>query len=586
MTDTPGGLPPAGWYPDPYGAPHERWWDGAQWTEHTTPPPVAEPVQPTHQAPAEPAQQSEPVQQSKPVQQSEPIQQSEPVQQEQPAQQGYPSQQAQPVQQEQPAQQYSPFEQRAVQEPVAQLSEDTSARQEPDYPEYESTFEATQQQPSPSWGAPVSAGPAAAAKPAPSFDELFGNQPTNEPASPESTTPSPTATSEQFFSRAATTDSAATSQQFAAPAAESDFDSLFGGSTQGHDTASTSAQNFDAVGAQPAADPFAGVPASGQSPFGQQSYPSSSGTPAAKDAAFDFSMIVSGAAAPGQSAGGGAGAAGDSFSTWSNEDYVDPPRNPAATASVAFGVLSFVIVGLGGLLGIVFGAIGLLRANRFAADGDGPVGRTKSVVGIALSVIGTIVSVALVLFVIPGIINPTSNAAGGNGGDDASSIVAATASTPNGGIALADGELATITFPDTADPSIQFSITGITVDPTCTEDPELVLSPNNGQFIAVTMTFTTAADYASQLSTGGLLLVSPTDFVGYLPDGTSVNGSDAGLSCVPEAEQLPDGIPAGATTTATMILDMSPTATSITYSPVGVTGLDTSQTFWEWSIPR
>ncbi|MFG3368777.1 phospholipid scramblase-related protein [Streptomyces sp. NPDC048156] len=29
---------PAGWYPDPQGAPQTlRWWDGAQWTEHTSP---------------------------------------------------------------------------------------------------------------------------------------------------------------------------------------------------------------------------------------------------------------------------------------------------------------------------------------------------------------------------------------------------------------------------------------------------------------------------------------------------------------------------------------------------------------------
>ncbi|WP_440712091.1 DUF2510 domain-containing protein [Gordonia sp. FQ] len=28
---------PAGWYPDPNGAPLQRYWDGAAWTEHTAP---------------------------------------------------------------------------------------------------------------------------------------------------------------------------------------------------------------------------------------------------------------------------------------------------------------------------------------------------------------------------------------------------------------------------------------------------------------------------------------------------------------------------------------------------------------------
>jgi len=189
--------------------------------------------------------------------------------------------------------------------------------------------------------------------------------------------------------------------------------------------------------------------------------------------------------------------------------------------------------------------------------------------------------------VLPGIINPTSNGAN-NGGttDDSSNIVAAAPATANGGILLAEGELGTITFPDTEDPSIQFSVTGVTVNPTCTEDPELVLSPNNGEFVAITMTFTTAAEYTNEMSTGGLLLVSPTDFSGYLADGTSIVSSDAGLSCIPESEQLPDGIPAGETVTATMVLDLSSAVTSFTYSPVGVSGLSTTDTFWEWPIPR
>ncbi len=30
-----GGLPPAGWYPDPWQQAPQRWWDGRVWTSHT-----------------------------------------------------------------------------------------------------------------------------------------------------------------------------------------------------------------------------------------------------------------------------------------------------------------------------------------------------------------------------------------------------------------------------------------------------------------------------------------------------------------------------------------------------------------------
>jgi len=36
MTST---QPPPGWYPDPYGGPELRWWDGQQWTGYTAPRP-------------------------------------------------------------------------------------------------------------------------------------------------------------------------------------------------------------------------------------------------------------------------------------------------------------------------------------------------------------------------------------------------------------------------------------------------------------------------------------------------------------------------------------------------------------------
>ena len=46
MPDYPSAPPPASWYPDPAGAPAERWWDGTQWSEHLRAVPTAAPVIP------------------------------------------------------------------------------------------------------------------------------------------------------------------------------------------------------------------------------------------------------------------------------------------------------------------------------------------------------------------------------------------------------------------------------------------------------------------------------------------------------------------------------------------------------------
>ncbi|MFF0157119.1 phospholipid scramblase-related protein [Streptomyces sp. NPDC005263] len=53
---------PAGWYPDPHGAPQTlRYWDGAQWTQHTNPDQQAAQGKPTQQAaPQMPQQQAGP----------------------------------------------------------------------------------------------------------------------------------------------------------------------------------------------------------------------------------------------------------------------------------------------------------------------------------------------------------------------------------------------------------------------------------------------------------------------------------------------------------------------------------------------
>ncbi len=48
------GIPP-GWYPDPAGSPHSRWWDGRGWTTHLSEPPASS-SQPSQ--PSEPSQPS------------------------------------------------------------------------------------------------------------------------------------------------------------------------------------------------------------------------------------------------------------------------------------------------------------------------------------------------------------------------------------------------------------------------------------------------------------------------------------------------------------------------------------------------
>src|ERR1700712_2322033 len=66
MTNTGGPTTPAGWFTDPGGSGHLRWWDGTAWTAHLAPQPTPEPApaptpvepqpvvqQPVHYAPVE-----------------------------------------------------------------------------------------------------------------------------------------------------------------------------------------------------------------------------------------------------------------------------------------------------------------------------------------------------------------------------------------------------------------------------------------------------------------------------------------------------------------------------------------------------
>jgi hypothetical protein len=489
VTDYPGNLPPAGWYPDPYGAPYERWWDGAQWTDHTNTPAAPEPVV-APPAPAEPAV-AEPVSAVSYQPTSEPAFEA-------PAAERYPE-----VIYRSPAQTTEPaFEApaQAAEQPYKAPAAEQSA-----------------------WNTPAAA--------ASSFDDIFSTGQAPQAAASQTAQPAYTPTNEPFAQPEA--------QQQAQPYAQQ----------QSYQTA------------QPAYDPY-----SAQQP--QQSFQTAAAT-----GGDDFGRLI---------AGDGTAGASDPFDSWSNQDYEEPPRNTMATVGLTFGVLSFLIPGVAGLVGLITSALGLVRSSRFQREDGVALGRGKSIAGLALSVIGTVASIAVVLLVLPNILNPADTT-----NDDASSeVVANYPKTDFGNIAMQDGATGTITFAGTETPSIQFVITGITVNPECTADPEFVLSPENGQFVALTMAFTTAAEYQTAMDNGTLLQVAMSDFTGLTVDGATVLNTDAGLSCVPEAELLPTEIAAGTTVTGTVVLDVSEATTSFSYAPTGVTGLDTTATRWEWAIPR
>ena len=463
MTDYSGNLPPAGWYPDPYGAPYERWWDGAQWTDHTNVPAAPEPVAapPADPEPAAPSYNvtSEPAYQA-------PLQTSE--------------------------QAYQAPQQTSEQTYQAPLQTNEQAYQAA-LQTNEQAYKSPAAEPN-AWETPAATGS--------SFDDIFATGQTPAAEVPATQTAQPAYT-----------------QQAPASFAEQD----------------------------PQAFPFSG-----------------STSP-------EFNELIT----------GGASGSSDPYDSWSNEDYEEPPRNTLATVGVTFGVLSFIIPAVAGLVGLVTSALGLVRSAGFKRDEGVAIGRGKSIAGIVLSVVGTAASVAFVLLVLPSILNPSDTSAT----DASSELVANAQKTEWGNIAMEQGATGTINFAGTTDPSIQFTVTGITPDPACTEDPALVLSPENGQFVALTMEFTTAAEYSSAMTSGGLLQISSADFVGLLADGSAVVNTTAGTSCVPEAEQLPAEIPAGSTVTGTVILDLSPETASFSFAPAGVTGLDPA-TRWEWAIPR
>lgn len=518
MTDTTGALPPAGWYPDPYGAPFERWWDGQQWTEHTnTPAAAAEPVAPAQPEPT-PYIQPEPYGQPNAYAQPDAYAQPEPA--------AY----VPPVLEE-------PFAAAAA-EPFAAAPADPFAgfvtpahTTEPSVPQ-PAAYEPAAYQPE-AYQQPEAYPPQQAYQPAPAFDPASYPSPEAAPYTPPAAEPaySPPVTAQPAYQ-----------PSYQPPA-----------------------QGYDAAGAAPAANVGANPPSSFD---------------------FGFGAIVAGdtqSHAPSDFGEGDSGL----FGSWAPEEYVEPARNGPATAGLTLGILSFFLSAVTGIPGLIVSAVGIGKASRLDRAGDGPVGRGKAVAGLILSILGTgATAAALVLVGLPLYL---ASQAGDTPNDGAESpdVVDEATLTQNGGIPLEVGAIGMIVLPDSTDPAIQFTVTAITPNFTCTADPGGVVEPVNGQYVAVAMNFTTDPNYLTAMDGGTPLHMTQSDWIGFLPDenGTQVVNTDGGNTCISAAEQFPADIPAGANVSGTIILDMSSDVFSISWGPSGVTNLDPGKTRWEWEMP-
>ncbi len=76
-------------------------------------------------------------------------------------------------------------------------------------------------------------------------------------------------------------------------------------------------------------------------------------------------------------------------------------RNTQATAGLVLGIVAMVVdpLGIPAILGIVFSGLGLSRAGQLQRFGYAPVGRTKAVWGLVLSILGLLGTATFKLWV-------------------------------------------------------------------------------------------------------------------------------------------------------------------------------------------
>jgi len=257
------------------------------------------------------------------------------------------------------------------------------------------------------------------------------------------------------------------------------------------------------------------------------------------------------------------------------DDEFEPARNGAATAGLTFGILSFFIPVLASLLGIIFSLVGLGKARRLDSEGEGPVGRAKSVWGLILSLLSVAALAAAAVFVLPAFLAPDSTT------EVVDDTLGVETLNERGNVIMEVGDTSQLTSVSTQQPAVEFAVTAIEQDPVCTADSSVVPT---GRFVAVTMEFTTTTDYATITSTGEPMSVTTQDWSAYTLDGTALSIADSGAGCLPAEQLLPAALPAGETVTGTILLDVGTDVTSISWAPSLAIGIVEQLTRWEWQL--
>jgi hypothetical protein len=215
------------------------------------------------------------------------------------------------------------------------------------------------------------------------------------------------------------------------------------------------------------------------------------------------------------------------------------------------------------------------RASRLNAEGEGPVGRAKSIWGLTLSVLSVAALAAAAVFVLPAFLTPeTPTSVVGDS-------LGAETLNERGNVIMEVGDTSQLTSVSTQQPAVEFAVTAIEQDPICTADSSVVPT---GRFVAVTMEFTTTTDYASIMSTGEPMSVTAQDWSAYTFDGTAISIAGSGAGCLPAEQLLPATIPAGETVTGTILLDVGADVTSISWAPLFAVGIVEQLTRWEWQL--